>query len=242
MGFGIAAKGEELPSMALVGLLSGKRKSVKGASLLAKAGADGAVIEGVDSAEALKEIAKRLDTVPWGIRVSELSGEQVEHYREDGSDFLAFGPERALLGALEEEDVGYLLCIPPDMDDRSLRTIENLPVDAVLLSLKELEPPLTVQHLIAIGSVREMFGKYLLLEVPGDPAFRELEALRDIGVDGLVVDVDSFTADALGALKARLVALRKRQRSKAKKSVANLPSIAYTPLAEPSQEEWDDDP
>ncbi len=241
MGFGSSARAEKLPAMALLGMLSGGDKSAQGASNLASIGADGALIEGVGIDEVLKELAKALDKVPWGIRVEGLNGERASSFRERGCDFLAFGPENTLIAALEDENTAYLICVQPDMDERHLRAIEDLPIDAVLLSLKSAEPPLTLQHLITIGSVRGAFSKYLLLEVGGVLTSKELEGLRDIGVDGLVVDATSLSAEELEALKGRLLALPRRQRSRGGKSSAVLPRTVYSPPSSPSREEEEEE-
>ena len=241
MGFGAAARTEKVPSMALIGALSDPGRAVQGASVLASIGADAALIEGMDIEDILGDLAQPLGTVPWGIRVQELKDEEASRYREKGCDFLGFGPEKALLGALEDDDTAYLLCIQPDMEERSLRAIENLPVDAVLLLLKSVEPPLTIQHLITIGSVRSEFSKYLLLEVSGILTAGELEGLRDIGVDGLVVDATSLSAEELEGLKDTLLALPKRQRNRSRKLDAILPRTVYALPGVPSHEEEEED-
>ena len=167
---------------------------------------------------------------------------QVGNYRDQGCDFLAFGPKGALLEALEEDDTGYILSIDPDMDERYLRTIEDLPVDAVLLSMKSVEPPLTVQDLITISSVRGNFSKYLLLEVTGGFSANELEGLRGIGVDALVVEATTLSAKKLQELRDALLALPKRQRSRSPRASAVLPRGSFVlPGASAGEEEYDDD-
>ena len=237
LGFGVPVRAEKVPSMALLATLTEPAKSAEAASVLARIGADGVLIEGMSIEDVLEGLAQSLDNVPWGLRVHELKGEDVNSYREKGCDFLAFGPENALLGALEDENTGYLLCIPPDMDERYLRAIEDLPVDAALLVMKSVEPPITLQHLITISSVRGAFSKYLLLEIPGTLTTGELEGLRDIGVDGLVVDATALSAEELERLKHRLFTLPRRLRARPSKPRAILPSTTYTPADAPSHEE-----
>ena len=212
MGFGATVRPEKIPAMGLVGTLSKLGKSAAGAANLAKVGADAALLQDMDAEKLPDRLVKALGEVPWGIKVPHLNEEQVSRYKDQGCDFLAFHPEGALLEALsEDEDPGYILCIQPDMAGRSLRAIEGLPVDAVMLSLKPEEPPLTVQHLITIGAVRSAFSKYLLLEVPAALTTRELDGLREIGVDSLVVDADVHSVEELEGLKDRLTNLPKRQ-------------------------------
>ena len=238
MGFGAQARVERLPSMALIGLLSEPSKALKAATTLAKIGADAALVAATGPEQDIGSLAEKLESLPWGLRVEEFKGGQSAEYKEKGCDFLAFQPDTAHLSALEDEDTGYVLCIQPDMDERDLRVIEDLPVDAVLLNFSSAKSPLTIQHLITIGSVRGAFSKYLLLEIAGVPAAEELEGLRDIGVDGLVVDATAVSAKELEALKEGLLGLPKRQRDRSRKAFALLPTM--TPLPEAAASEDDD--
>ena len=239
-----AARAERIPGMALIGVVSGSSNSTRGASALAKMEVDGALIEGPASDAAIKKLAKALDNVPWGLRLQELKGEEASGLKESGCDFLAFEPAGVLLGALEDTDTGYLLCIQPDMEERSLRAIEDLPIDAVILLLKSAKPPLTLQHLMTIGSVRAEFSKNLLVEIGGAPTAAELQVLKDIGVEGLVLDSTTASAEELQTLKENLLSMPKRTRSRSRKPGAILPRSVYpglgAPAAEDDEEEEED--
>ena len=241
LGFGAAARVQKVRPMALIGTLSDSSKAAEGASNLAKIGADGALIDGLGPEEIQKQLAQALDNVPWGVRVPALDSEQVSHHKEQGCDFLAFEPERASLGALGDEDTAYILSIQPDTDDRLLRAIEALPVDAVLLPFKSVNPPLTIEHLLAISSVRRAFSKYLLLELPGTPTSKEMEALRDIGVNGLIVDTTAISAEKLQGLHEGLLALPKRKRDRYDRAAAILPGAVYQQSGPPSRREEEEE-
>jgi hypothetical protein len=103
--------------------------------------------------------------------------------------------------------------------------------------MMSIERPLTIQHLMTIGSVRNAFSKFLLVEVSGDLSAGELERLRDVGVDGLVVDATALSAKKLEGLKERLLSLPKRQRSRSGKPIASLPRTAFDASSVPSDEE-----
>ena len=241
LGFGAAGRSEKVPSMAILGKIDNSSKSEKAASSLAGIDADGAIIEGMTVEEVLTKVAPALDKVPWGLRLQELKGDLASSYRERGCDFLAFGAGNALVGALGDEETGYLLCIAEDMEERYLPAIEDLPVNAVMMALDTAKQPLTLEHLLTIGAIRGAFSKYFLLEVSGAPDSGELEGLRDIGVDGLVVDAGSLSAKDLQALKERVLALPRKQISKSDKASAVLPRWAYAGVSRAPQEEPDDD-
>ena len=241
LGFGAAARVNKTRPMALIGTLSDPGKAVEGASGLAKIDADGALIDGLDLQKNQKQLAQALDTVPWGVRVPGLDSEQVSQYKEQGCDFMAFPAEKALLEALGEADTAYILSIQPDIDEKLLRAIETLPVDAVLLPFKSADSPLTLQHLLTISSVRRAFSKYLLLELPGAPTSKEMEALRDVGVNGLVVDTTVVSAEKLAGLHEELLALPRRKRDRGERATAILPGTFYQQSGTPSRREEEEE-
>jgi hypothetical protein len=227
MGFGAAVRAEKTPPMVLVGRI-GKAKAASTAAALSEAGFDGAVLDGVPADDSGK-VADSLKGLPWGLKLEEVTTEQVAASREKGCDFLAFSSDKAFLEALSDNDKvddeeGRILCISADMDERVLQVIDDLPVGAVLLSLDSVKPPLTMDHLLTIGSVRGCFNKYLLVELSGDLSSAELEGLRDIGVDGIVVvDAGSMSKTALKQCKERLQGLSRRQRKPQGRAGALLP-------------------
>ena len=241
LGFGAAARAQKVRPMAIIGALSDPGKAVEGASNLAKIGADGALIDGLAPEEIKKQLAQALDGVPWGVRVPGLDSERMSHYKEQGCDFLAFEAGKASLEALGEADTAYILSIQPDTDDRLLRAIEGLPVDVVLLPFKSVDPPLTLEHLLTISSVRRAFSKYLLLELAGTPTSKEMEALRDVGVNGLLVDTTAISAEKLEGLHEELLALPRRKRDRGDRTTAILPGTLYQQSGTPSRREEEEE-
>ena len=227
LGFGAAARPEKIAPMALIAKLPGSVSSAEGASILAKLGADAVLIEGLDIDQMPKKLAKALEKQPWGLRVSDLKDGQAAEYGGKGCDFLAFGPGEALLGAIQDDETGYILSIEPAMEERRLRAIEDIPVDVVLLRLDSDASPLTLQDLLTIGSVRSAFSKYLLLETRGLLTTSELEGLRDMGVNGVVIDATAHPTDELDALKERVTSLPRQPRTRAKGHNAILPGGAF---------------
>ena len=113
--------------------------------------------------------------------------------------------------------------MPEAAGDGFLRALEDLPVTAAFTSLA-VDGPLTLQRLIDVGSLRTMFDKYLLVQVNPGLSARELEGLRDMGVDALVVDVAAASEDSLKALKESLLKLPRQRKPRSEKTSAVLPS------------------
>ena len=241
LGFGAGRRGEKFPAMAVVGVLTDKKKYSEQARILADVGVDGVLVDEAGAGKALTDLIKKFKGIPWGPKVGELGIEASGKFRESGCDFLAFGPEKALIGAMEGEDTAYLLSIEPDMEERYLRTIEDLSVDGVLLPSSTVGFPVTVQHLMTLGAIREAFSKYLLLELPGVLSGRELEGLRDLGVDGVVVNPSVLSKTDIEAIMASLKSLPKKPQSRSRKLDAVLPRASMGFVAGPEPDYDDDD-
>ena len=238
MGFGAVARTEKTPAMALIGLLA--QNYNQGANRLVRLKADGALLEGAGLDGKLPEIAAALDTVPWGIKVEEMDGDKARGLVETGCDFFLVSPERVTVEAVKDERAAYLLSLPPDADDRFLRAIEDLPVDAVFMSIASTESSLTLQHLINIGSVRTMFDKYLMVGVPATISSKDLEGLRDMGVDALVVDAGRSSEKVLGAIKENLLSLPRQRKPRSERASPVLPRIVgASALSSDEEDDYD---
>ncbi len=203
MGFGHAARPPKTPAMAFIGLLSQNYK--RGATRLTRLEADGALLQGVNPDRELSDIAEALGEVPWGLKAGEMDGDSVENLVERGCDFFLVSPDKVTIEAVKDDRAAFLLDLPPGVDDSFLRAIEDLPISAVFMSLGPVGSPLNLQHLINIGSVRTMFDKYLLVEVPNTVSAKELEGLRDMGVDAVVVDAGQSSEKVLRGIKQNLL-------------------------------------
>ena len=236
LGFSTASRTERTPSMALIGRLS--QNYTQGAKRLAKVEADGALLDGGGLESKLPEAAAALGSIPWGIRADGLDGEGARELLEKGCDFFVVSPDKVTVEAVKDDRAAYLLVLPQDADERFLRAIEDLPVDAVIMSLGSPKSPLTLQHLITVCSVRSLFDKYLAVEAPVDLSSKEIEGLRDVGVDALVVDAARSSERTLGNLKEALLSAPRQRRSRSERVSPVLPRGSY---AEPSHSHEEDD-
>ena len=241
LGFGSAGRAEKLPAMAVVGVLTDSKAYLKEAAILSEVGADAVLVEGAIPGKALTDLANKLESIPWGPKVGELGVDEATSFGEAGCDFLAFGPEKALLGAMEGESTAYFLCIDPGMEERFLRTIEDLSVDGVLLPSSSIGLPLTVQHMMTLGVVREAFSKYLFLELPGPLSAREIEGLRDMGIDGVVVNPSVLSKEDIEGMISSLKSLPKKQHNRSRRPDAVLPKPGMGFVAGPDIDDDDDD-
>lgn len=232
LGFG-ATRRQRTPGMALIAQVS--QDHAKGVSVVATLSPDAALISGIDGAQSVKEQSASLSGIPWGARVTSLSESEALAHHENGSDLLAFGLSNTSAVAVSSDEVARILCIDTgvDVDEEDLRTLGALPVDALLLNLTDHSGPWMLQDLARVGAVSRRVSKFILLEITEAPSAKELESLRDIGVNGLLLDVARVSADELAALKSALLDMPRPHANRRERSVALLPGSVF---ASPSQE------
>ena len=125
--------------------------------------------------------------------------------------------------------------------EEELRAIMALPIDMLLLSMSGHSGPWTLSELASVGSISRRSGdKYVLVEVAQPPDGKELEALRDIGVHGLVVDVGEVPAEALAELKKGLLDMPRQRPGRRTRRDAIVPGSAFLP-GEAAEREDDDE-
>ena len=221
MGFGAVSRATQSPAMALIGIIS--KDAVDSARNLAELDADGAVLVGVDWGEDLTASAEALGAVPWGIKTDRLDEQAVSGFVDKGCDFFLASPDQVTVEAAKDDRAAFILSLPANASDGYLRALEDLPISATFTSLTA-EGPLTLKNLIDLGAVRTMFDQYLLVEVSADLSSKELEGLRDMGVDAVVVDAENSSADSLRDLQKRLMDLPRQRKARSEKASAVLPS------------------
>ena len=220
IGFSPSSKVTKTPGMAFVGLL--EDNYVQGATRLARIKPDGVLLAGQYSTDQLDAIAKTLKNIPFGGTLEEISPLEGNHTINE-YDFYVVQLDTIAIRSMNDDNLAYVLNIPLDTEDRMLRTIETLPVDAVFVSLGIEDTSMTLSHLSSIGSIRTMVDKYLMVRVPVTISSKEVECLRDIGVDVLVLDVGGSSIKTLDNFKEILCNIpRQRKSRKDKKMVTSL--------------------
>ena len=238
MGFGVSARQQPTPAFVVVASTAeeGKAASVQ------QGQADGVLFTPSElDIDSVANAAACLGDTPWGIRLQQSDQVTADALREKGCDFIAFLPNGVALDALQDEELGRLLVVTPDLDKEQGHILEDLPVDAALFSQS---PPkkLSIETLLELAAHRNQIGKCFLLPVSGAPSAWELECLRNIGVEGLVLNLDQAESDALETLCQRVKELPKRKgRSDRPSAYIPQPSFAAAGRAGQEEEDGDDD-
>jgi hypothetical protein len=187
MGFRTAATPPPQPRMLLVAALA--EPNIEGlADYVSGADAGLVPIHRLSSgAKAVNKISRAMPAIPWGGRLKGASGEKVKPPVEAGGDFVIF-PWDTPLAILQDSKIGKIMEIGAPLDGGLLKTIDDLPVDAVLASEPEKASLLTWRHLMFSQRCAELVTKPLLASVPASIGSNELQALWAAGVVAVVVE------------------------------------------------------
>jgi hypothetical protein len=116
-------------------------------------------------------------------------------------DFLVF-PSGIPLTATQTEKVGRVLELEMTLSEGLLRTVNDLPVDAVLVAGEAEDNSLTLERLMQVQRLVYMVQKPVLVSIPLNLTAPELQALWDMGVSGVVAGVDDEkSGEKLGELR-----------------------------------------
>ena len=155
------------------------------------AGADAGLLRisrlGADT-KVLREYSEAVPDIPWGGWLRDMSQREMKQVKRMDCDFVVF-PAATSLAILQNGEVGKILEVEASLDEGLLRTIDGLPVDAVLIAGERKEDYfLTWHHLMLFGHFANSLAKPVLVSVPSGVMANELRVLWEAGVDGVVVE------------------------------------------------------
>ena len=209
LGFAAATGGDDAaPQIALVARVSADDVA-KDAGV---AGADAAALL-VETGFPLPDAAAdALEDRLWGVRLlpspATYTAGQVAALVEQGCDFVVFESLNSEAAILNDEDLGKVVALSADADEEASRAIGDLPFDAALFAPGVGSGPLTQGDLVVMQKVRRLVGQPFLVETPEGLGKADVEVMRNLGVEGLVVDVPPLerateTAEAIRSLRRR---------------------------------------
>ncbi|HZU76159.1 MAG TPA: hypothetical protein VFA70_05305 [Dehalococcoidia bacterium] len=161
--------------------------------------------------------------------------------REQGYDFVVFDGDEAPASVLLEEKAGLVMQVPSDLTDTLLQTLQWLPLDALMV---RWEGTLTVRRQLELQRLSGFSRKPLFLFLDADRSAAELEALREAGVIGVVVDLTrSGGAERLAGLRTTIDGLRPRPKRGRDESpiVSIAPMFVGAPEREPEEPDEDEE-
>jgi hypothetical protein len=165
--------------------------------------------------------------IPWGGWLREGTGERNRPMVAIDCDFLVFPAANTSLAILQNDKAGRILEVEASLSEGLLRTVDELPLDAVLLAGKTGEADfLTWRHLMLFQRFADLLAKPLLVSIPAEVTANELQTLWEVGVDGVVVEVGAGPpAEKLRELRQAIDKLTFPTPRKPRKAEALLPYI-----------------
>ena len=223
MGFGPASRrADERPALAVIGRVSSSELEQDPG--LAQADVEAVLVEPHEGAgeDGVNAAFGALDGRIWGLGVDERVGaEVVAAARERGCDFVALDSNGAPASLLSEEDLGKLVSVQDELDERTAGAIRSLAFDGALYHPQEGLSPLSLGRLIAVQRAHRLLGNPFLVSVSAELSQAELKELRDAGIAGIVMQLTD--ADAIARTRASIRGLpRSRPRARQRRNVAPL--------------------
>jgi hypothetical protein len=192
-------------------------------------GADAVILHQASSPRATKITPKKvksLPNMPWGVWLEGSGDQKIETFTEAGCDFTILPADSPVSAAPQDDHTGKILEVAPSLSNDSLRAINDLPVDAILVTdLPETGGSVAWHHLINFQRLANILTKPLLVMVPLKVTASELKALWEAGIDGVVVEVDGGQTGALQDLRRIISELPPRSLRRRGKTEALLPRM-----------------
>ena len=106
-----------------------------------------------------------------------------------GHDFVIFPAAETPLASFQSDEPGTIMEVDMSTGEGLLRAINDIPVDAVLITGKEELNHLTWYHLMIFRRFANLLTKPLLALVPLDMTPDELQALWEADIRGVVIEI-----------------------------------------------------
>lgn len=148
----------------------------------------------------------------WGVRLvpspAAYTAGQVAALVEQGCDFVVFESMDTKAAVLNDDDLGKMVMLGADVEEETARAVADLPFDAVLFHHGVGNRPLTLNDLVALQKVRRLAAQPFVVEASAGLEQADVEVMRNLGVQGLIVDVPPLerateTAEAIRSLRRR---------------------------------------
>ena len=221
----------------LISLLPEKQDSYSG--ILSSADAALVSVSGPDDLKAVEKVCRDRDGIPAGILFRTADPDTLQKAAETSCDFLVF-PVNSPLMVTQNEKLGRVLELDPNLSDGLLRTINDLPVDAVVIPAPETGTGLTLDRLMLIRRLAYIINKPIIAGIPGSLAVPELQAIWDMGATGVIVEAaGEKSAENAARLRQDLEKLTPTPARRKEKVSPLLPVIK--PEALPPHEEQEED-
>ncbi|MQF83090.1 hypothetical protein FIM02_02880 [SAR202 cluster bacterium AD-802-E10_MRT_200m] len=176
--------------------------------------------------------------IPWGVLIDDPSSTDFNALKTNGCDFIVVKTLGIPVSLLQDDSFARILQVPKDFQKEEAHALEDLPIDVVYL-IDPIPLPISLQTLMEISAFRNEIPKPVMLSVTGIPSAWELECLRNIGIECVLIDSDSYNSQSIVELKNLVKGLPKRK-ARNDRMTATLPEGALGRLDDPDDQDDED--
>jgi hypothetical protein len=199
-----------------------------------------------DNALTAKNFQKIVETfpgIPVGLYLEDTDVKEIAALAGAGCDFLVFPASSRIIASPNDKKTGMILQVESSMDDSLLRSVNSLPVDAVLAADTFTGGSLSWHELMIFQHLANTLVKPLIINLPPDVTETELKALYEAGIDGALVEASALKPDGLKKLHDIISKLPPRSTRKRGKIDVFLPRAGgeAQPPPPPDEEEEEDE-
>jgi hypothetical protein len=189
MGFMLNRVATEKPRLQVVALVAAESLEKVSEGLKS---ADAAVIEinKSEDIETLGKVCQVGDDVPGGGWLKAAKGGILKKATESACDFVVF-TSAAPIALTQKDKMGRILEIDITLSEGLLRTVNDLPVDAVLVSGKSEDISFTLNRVMFIQRLCYLVNKPILVSISDNATEADLQVLWDMGISGVVVETSN---------------------------------------------------
>jgi hypothetical protein len=206
MGFGRRVERKQNPALLIIGQTSPSKVKEFLYSSNVEA-VDALLLNAVPG----KTATKPLKDVLWGVKTSKISHEQMDMLKDAGCELVLVDALDVHASVLRDDGIAKGIALPLDINERDAHVLDDLPFDFLTVDYTTKPGDLTVAALMIYQAAVSMVSKHIFLHVSESPEEAELERLRDLPADAVIVDLDSISDDALSTLRERVNALDARK-------------------------------
>ena len=174
-----------------------------------------------------QKIAQTFSGIPWGLWLENISSRGIEPVVKAGCDFVVFPASASPTIVQGADKTGKILQVEASLNEGLLKTVNELPIDAVfIIDEPGEEPSLTWHRLMRFQHFANILNKPLLATVPAKVSTNELQLLWKSGVDGVVLEMGTREpATRLAELRQQIDKLTFPSRKPTGKAEVLLPHI-----------------
>ncbi|MDA1258261.1 MAG: hypothetical protein O3C10_10555 [Chloroflexi bacterium] len=207
MGFATRAPAAAPPSMLLIGTAPaanvGMYADVKGVDAILLTGADKLAVD----TGPLSALKGKL----WGASVGDIDFEGLGRLQDAGCDFIVPSAGDPSAAIMRDDDMSRGFEVDTSLSEDLARALDLMPIDFLVLTPPPGIWPLKLSGLIKLEGTISLIGRHFAIRMEQPPTADQLEIVRDLPVDALLIDLASSSADDLKRYRELINAMPPRK-------------------------------